>query len=172
MKILITGASDGIGLEVAKILAAKGNEITLVARNKDKLEKAAASLKGTRHQVIVADLGKKDNVDALKENIEANKYGVFINNAGIAMYGRFTNMPLSEQVNMINLNIVALTALSYFYLQHAKKGDALVNLSSTLGTSSFPGLATYSATKAYVTNFSDSLWWENKDRGIRLPAQM
>jgi short-subunit dehydrogenase len=166
MKILITGASDGIGLDAAKILASKNNEITLVARSKDKLEKALASLQGKGHQIIVADLRKKDDVDALKEKIEANNYEVFINNAGVGMYGRFTEMPLSEQVKMMNLNMNALTALSYFYLNHAKKGDALVNVASTLGTTSYPGAAVYAATKAFVTSLSESLWWENKNKGI------
>jgi short-subunit dehydrogenase len=166
MKALITGASGGIGLEVAKILAAKGYEATLVARNKEKLEKVLAELPGSSHHFFVADLSQKKEVDALKENIETNSYDVFINNAGVGMYGRFIEMPLSEQVKMINLNVIAVTALSYFYLNHAKKGDALVNVSSTLGTSSFPGQAAYSGTKAYVTHFSESLWGENKKCGV------
>jgi short-subunit dehydrogenase len=170
MKILITGASDGIGLEVAKILAAKNNEITLVARNKEKLEKAMASLQGKGHQIIVADLSKKDEVDALKEQIGIHKYEVFINNAGVGMYGRFTEMPLSDQVKMMNLNITALTALSYFYLSQAKQGDALVNVASTLGITSYAGAAVYSASKAYVSVFSESLWWEYKKKGIYVLA--
>jgi short-subunit dehydrogenase len=166
MKILITGASDGIGLEIAKKLAAKNNQLTLVARSKDKLEAAVASLKGSGHEYIVADLSRKEDVDALKEKIDRNQYNVFINNAGVGMYGRFTEMPLFDQVKMMNLNINALTALSYFYLSQAKKGDALVNIASFLGTTSYPGAAVYAATKAYVTNFSESLWWEYKKKGI------
>jgi len=166
MKALITGGSGGIGLEVAKILAAKGYELTLVARSKEKLEKVVKELPGSGHQFVVADLSQKKEVDSLKEIIDANSYDVFINNAGVGMYGRFTEMPISEQVKMINLNVIALTVLSYLYLNQAKKGDALVNLSSTLGTSSFPGLASYSATKAYVINFSESLWGEYKKRGV------
>jgi uncharacterized protein len=165
-KILITGASDGIGLDVAKILAAKNNEITLLARDKDKLLKAVGSLPGKGHRVIVADLSKKEEVDALKANIDADKYDVLINNAGVGMYGRFTGMPLRDQVKMMNLNITALTVLSYFYLSQAKKGDALVNVASNLGNTSYPGAAVYAATKAYVINFSESLWWENKKKGV------
>ena len=166
MKILITGASGGIGLEVAKLLAADNHELTLVARNKDKLEKGIASLNGSGHQIIVADLSKRVDVDALKEQLETNNYDVLINNAGVGMYGRFTEMPLHEQVHMMDLNITALTALSYFYLHQAKKGNALVNVASTLGTTSYPGAAVYAATKAYVTIFSESLWWEYKKKGI------
>jgi hypothetical protein len=170
MKILITGASDGIGLEVAKALAAKNNTITLVARNNGKLEKAVGSLPGNGHKTIVADLSTRADVDSLKENIELNKYDVFVNNAGVGMYGRFTEMPLSEQVKMMNLNINALTALSYFYLSNAKKGDALVNVASLLGTSSYAGASVYAASKAYVINFSESLWWEYKKKGIYVTA--
>jgi short-subunit dehydrogenase len=166
MNILITGASDGIGLALAKSLAAKNNKITLVARSKEKLDKAIASLQGNGHQVIVADLSKREDVDALKEKIEAEKYNVFINNAGVGMYGRFTEMSLHEQVKMMNLNMTALSVLSYFYLSVAKNGDALVNVASTLGTTSYPGAAVYAATKAYVTSFSESLWWEYKSKGI------
>lgn len=166
MNILITGASDGIGLEVAKILAAKGNSITLVARRKERLEEAAAFLYGTGHQVIVTDLTKSEDVSMLAENIATSAYDVLINNAGVGMYGRFTEMKLEEQLQMLNLNITALTALSHTYLRHAKKGDALINVSSVVGTTSYPGAATYAASKAYVTSLSESLWQEYKDKGV------
>jgi short-subunit dehydrogenase len=166
MKILITGASDGIGLEAAKHFASQNDKVTLVARNQDKLEKALVSLQGNGHQFIVADLTKQKEVDALKENIESEKYDVFINNAGVGMYGRFTEMPLSDQVKMMNLNMTALTALSYFYLSGATKGNALINIASTLGTTSYAGASVYAATKAYVTVLSESLWWEYKRKGI------
>jgi len=166
MKILITGASEGIGLEIAKNLASKNNEITLVARSKENLEKAINSLQGKGHEVIVADLSKREDVDGLKQKIENNNYDVFINNAGVGMYGKFTEMPLADQVKMMNLNITALTVLSYFYLSTAKKGDALVNIASTLGTTSYPGGAVYAASKAFVTSLSESLWWEYKNKGI------
>lgn len=67
---------------------------------------------------------------------------------------------------MMNLNMTAVTRLSWSFIRHAKKGDALVNIASTLGTSSYPGAAVYSGTKAYVTLFSEALWWENKNKGI------
>ncbi len=170
MNILITGASEGIGFEVAKILASENHTITLVARNKEKLEHAKSLLSGSGHQTIVADLSHKVDVDALKEKIDAKKYDVFINNAGVGMYGMFTEMPLHDQVQMMNLNITALTALSYFYLSQAKRGDALVNIASVLGISSYPGASVYAATKAYVKVFSESLWWEYKKKGVYVLA--
>lgn len=169
-KILITGASDGIGLEIAKILADQGHRITLLARSNDKLQRASASLSGDGHTIIAADLSKRGEVDVMKHSIETNKYDVLINCAGFGMYGRFTEMPLTQQMEMMNLNIEALTMLSYFYLSRARKGDALVNVASTLGSTSYPGAAVYAATKAFVTNFSESLWWEYKNRGVYVTA--
>ena len=162
---LITGASDGIGLEIAKLLS-REYAITLVARNPDKLANARAGLSNSGHHCVVADLSKKAEVDNLKSLMEKNRYDVFINNAGVGMYGLFHEMPLSEQVKMMNLNMTAVTALSWFYLGLAKKGDALINVASTLGTTSFPGAAAYAGTKAFVIAFSESLWWEYKGRGI------
>ena len=115
---------------------------------------------------LLSTLKENIVVSEYKEKIEAEKYDVLINNAGVGMYGRFTEMPLHEQVKMMNLNITALTALSYFYLSQAKKGDALVNIASTLGSTSYPGAAVYAATKAYVINFSENLWWEYKNKGV------
>ena len=166
MKILITGASDGIGLVAAQRFAAKNYQVTLVARNTEKLQKALESLSGSGHEIIVADLSQRTEVDALKEKMDQEKYDVLLNNAGVGMYGRFIEMPLHDQVKMINLNMVGLTALSYFYLSQAQKGNALINVASFLGSTSYPGAAVYAATKAYVTNFSDSLWWEFKNKGV------
>jgi len=166
MKILVTGASDGIGLEIAKLLAQQGNQLMLVSRNKEKLEKVIKTLPGKDHQFLTADLSKKEDVHNIADHISQTHYDVLINNAGYGMYGRFEEMPISDQANMMHLNMYGLTILSHSFLKNAKKGDSLVNIASTLGTSSFPGAAVYAATKAYVTNFSESLWWENKNRGI------
>lgn len=164
-QIMITGASDGIGLEVAKLLA-RDNHLTLVARNKEKLEKALSSLKGNGHELIVADLSVKEHVYRVKEKIETGHFDVLINNAGVGMYGRFTEIPLLEQMKMLDLNITSLTGLSYSFLKHARSGDALINTASTLGTTSYAGGAVYAASKAYVTNLSESLWWEYRSKGI------
>lgn len=170
MNILITGASDGIGLEIAKILAEQHNKITLVARRKDVLERAATLLYGDSHAIIVADLTDPEDLHALQQSIVTNAYDVLINNAGAGMYGMFTEMPLVEQLQMLRLNILALTELSYTYLRYAKRGDALVNVSSIVGTTSYPRAAVYAASKAYVTSLSESLWQEYKDAGIYVGA--
>ena len=166
MKILVTGASDGIGLEIAKLLAQQGNQLMLVSRNKEKLEKVIKTLPGKDHQFLTADLSKKEDVHNIADHISQTYYDVLINNAGYGMYGRFEEMPISDQANMMHLNMYGLTILSYSFIKNAKKEDSLVNVASFLGTTSYAGAAVYSATKAYVTTFSDALWWENKKRGI------
>jgi short-subunit dehydrogenase len=165
-KILITGASDGIGFAVAEIFAKRGDHVTLVARNAAKLEAATKRLPGHGHTFIVADLTTKDEVHKLKPVIEQQRFDVVINNAGVGLYGKFHELTLSDQVKMMNLNMNALTAISHFYLSVAGQGSTLVNVASTLGTSSFAGLSVYSATKAFVTIFSESLWREYKNQGI------
>ena len=169
-KILITGASEGIGFETAKQLAQEGNQITMVARNPDKLEKAVKSLAGTGHSVISADLSKKDDVHVIIDHMVQNHYDVLINNAGVGMYGRFDEMPLEQQANMMRLNMFGPTPLCLAYLKNGKRGDAIVNVASTLGITSFPGTAVYAATKAYIVNLSEALWYENKKKGIYVMA--
>jgi uncharacterized protein len=165
-KILITGASEGIGLEAALLLAEQGNQITLVSRNKAKLEKAVSILEGEKHGFLVADLSRKEDAHLVADHISENHYDLLINNAGIGIYGRFEEMQMTAYATMMNLNMIGLTLLSLSFIKSAKKGDCLVNVASTLGCTSFPGLAVYAATKAYVLNFSESLWWENKRRGV------
>lgn len=165
-KVLITGASGGIGLEVAKLMAAKNYAVTLVARSENKLNEAKAILHGNNHTVLVADLNNSKDLVRLSEHIKSERYDVLINNAGAGMYGQFINMPLQEQINGMHLNMDALVTLSYAFLQNAKKGDSLVNVASLLGHSSFPGAAVYAGTKSFVANFSESLWFEFKNKGI------
>ena len=165
-KILITGASGGIGLETARQLAAKGYQLTLVARSEEKLNKAVKDLGGTGHTILVADLTNKDDLQKLVDHLKTEKYDVLINNAGAGIYGKFIEIPLDDQLATMQLNMNALVTLSYAFLQNAKQGDALVNIGSMLAHSSLPGGSVYAATKSFVANFSESLWYEFKRKGI------
>jgi uncharacterized protein len=164
--ILITGASGGIGLETAKLLAEKGYTLTLVARSGDKLEKIKNSLPGNNHSVFVADLSDVADVNKLAAHLQNIKYDILINNAGSGLYGKFVDLPLDEQISGMHLNMDAVVTLSYAFLKNGRKGDALVNIASLLGHSSFPGASVYAATKSFVANFSESLWYEFKSNGI------
>lgn len=165
-KVLITGASGGIGLEVAKLLANKNYQITLIARREDALKTVKAGLAGAGHSILVSDLTKPDDVAKLAANIESNNYDVLINNAGAGMYGEFTKLPLDDQLSGMRLNMDALVILSYAFLKNAKSGDALVNVASLLAHSSLPGASVYAATKSFVANFSESLWFEFKEKNV------
>lgn len=165
-KVLITGASGGIGLETAQQLAAQGYRVTLVARNEDKLNKAVRGLAGLGHSVFAADLTNKEDLQRLVGHLKTERYDVLINNAGAGLYGEFIDLPLADQLANMQLNMDALVTLSYGYLQNASVGNALVNVSSVLAHSSLPGGAVYAATKSFVANFSESLWYEFKRKGI------
>ena len=165
-KVLITGASGGIGLETARQLAAKGYQLTLVARNEDKLNKAVKNLNGTGHSILAADLTKKEDLQKVAAHLKTEKYDILINNAGAGIYGKFIDIPLADQLAGMQLNMDALVTLSYTFLQNAKSGDALVNIGSLLAHSSLPGASVYAATKSFVANFSESLWYEFKPKGV------
>ena len=165
-KVLITGASGGIGLETARQLAAQGYRLTLVARNEDKLNKAVKNLNGLGHSILVADLTKKEDLKKVADHLKAEKYDILINNAGAGVYGQFIDIRLAEQLANMRLNMDALVTLSYAFLQNAKPGDALVNIASLLAHSSLPGGSVYAATKSFVANFSESLWYEFKPKGV------
>ena len=166
---LITGASKGIGRVFAERLAREGYTVTCVARDEKQLKDLLAEI-GEPHQYIVADLTDPVQLGKVVQAVKNNKYQLVINNAGYAVYDRFENVSLKRHENIIQLNIEALVKLSYAFLQTAGKGDALLNVSSALSRVAFPGGAVYCGTKGFVTNFTESLWYEYKDKGILVMA--
>jgi short-subunit dehydrogenase len=163
---IITGASNGMGFQVTQLLAKKGYAITAVARSEEKLKKLIHSLPGSEHNYVLADLSVKNDVDKVAREITSRQYDLLINNAGVGKYGEFERLGLEEQLQMINLNINAVVILSYHFLKQSKPGNAIINMGSMLGISSLPGAAVYAATKSFVTNFSESLWYEAKKKGV------
>jgi short-subunit dehydrogenase len=168
--VLITGASDGIGLAIARLLATKGYTITAVARSEDKLKKLVENLPGSGHNFLIADLSVKGDLDKVVQHLSGTHYDVLINNAGVGKYGEFVEMDLNDQLQMIQLNISAIVTLSYHFLTVARPGDAIINTGSMLGISSLPGAAVYAGTKAFVTIFSESLWYEAKKKGVYIAS--
>ena len=166
---MVTGASGGIGLELAERLAKDGYQVTLVARGAAKLNEHVARL-GTGHRALAADLSLAADIERVAADVRATKYDVLFNNAGVGVYGNFADTPLEPTAAMMRLNMDSLVALSHAFLQVAKRGDALINVASTLALLSFPGASTYCATKAFVTAFSEGLWFENKARGVYVAA--
>lgn len=165
-KALITGSSGGIGREIARQLAQKGYTITMVARSEDKLKTEVRMLDGSGHSYLAADLTNPEELQFLIDHLKSHKYDLLVNNAGAGLYGKFIEMPLADQLASMKLNMDALVALSHGFLSTATKGDALVNIASLLGHSSMPGASVYAATKSFVAIFSESLWYEFKQKGI------
>lgn len=167
-RALITGASEGIGLEIARQLALQHYNITLVARNQDKLDKAVAGLENKGHTALAADLTNKNDLQRLLDHLRTENYDLLINNAGMGIYGQFIDIPLEDQLRMMELNMNALVALSHGFLATATRGATLVNIASLLAHSSFPGAAVYAGTKSFVANFTESLWYEFKQKGVAI----
>ena len=169
---LITGASAGLGAEFAKQCAARGDEVILVARRKDRLNKLAAEL-GKAH-VIAADLGKPSSPAKLLSEIKSRGLWVqtLVNNAGFGLRGRFDSLPLDRQLEMIDLNIRSLTNLTFVFIDDmgAHGGGSILNVASTAAFQPGPNMAVYFATKAYVLSFTEALHEEWKDRGIKVSA--
>jgi len=164
-RALVTGASTGIGLLFAQTLKNEGWDITGVARSEERLKNELGE-----GNYLTLDLSTEAGIKGIEDHLATTRYDLLINNAGFGMYGKFLNLPIEEQTKMIRLNVTALVRLSYAYLSKAVKGDALMNISSALALLPMPGAATYSGTKAFVTAFSECLWYEYKDRGIYIFA--
>jgi len=169
---LITGASAGLGVEFARQCVARGDEVILVARRKDRLNALAAEL--GKAQVISADLSKPKAAAELLKEIRSRRLWVrtLINNAGFGLRGRFDALPLDRQLEMIDLNIRSLTALAHAVIDdmRAHGGGSILNVASTAAFQPGPNMAVYFATKAYVLSFTEALHEEWKDRGIKVSA--
>lgn len=166
MKILITGASSGIGLEMAKYLAKDKHELILVARNKEKLEELQKTLP-TKTKIIALDLSDIQMVKELYVLTKNDDIDVLINNAGFGSCGDFDDLALINDVNMINTNVVAVHVLTKSFLKDMMKKDSgyILNVSSSAGF--MPGgplMSTYYATKSYVYSLTNAIWYELKKR--------
>lgn len=174
---LITGASGGLGLEFADILASEGYNVVLVARSRDKLEKLAESLEeyyGIDAFVLTADLTKKEAAKYVYEFTKHNNIDVdvLINNAGFGDYGYFVESDWKRQEDMINLNITALAHLTHLYANDmVDKGyGRIMNVSSVAGFMPGPMMANYYATKAYVLSLTEALAVELRATGVTVTA--
>jgi short-subunit dehydrogenase len=169
-RALVTGASEGIGLAIARKLVIEGYSVTGVARSEDKLKAMVGLLGGAPHDYIVADLATDAGQAKITQHLAAAHYDLLVNNAGIGTSGSFTDVTVERQISLMNLNCAALMKLSHAFLTGARAGDALVNVSSVLAFLPMPGLGLYSATKSFVTAFSDALWAEQKKRDVYVMA--
>jgi short-subunit dehydrogenase len=166
---LVTGASGGIGLELARLLAAAGYHLTLVARSADKLEMLAASLRGSYHvnvDSIALDLSRVDAVSQLTARVPA--CDVLVNNAGFANSGRFAALPTEQIREEVQLDVVTLTELTRAYLPGMlqRRNGKVLNVASTAAFLPGPNMAAYYASKAYVLSFSEAIAYELRGTGV------
>lgn len=170
---LVTGASSGIGKELAKALAARRRNLVLVARSKDKLDALAAELRA-RHAILAEpvgfDLSREGAAAWLYERLRGLglKVDLLVNNAGFGARGRFWQLPAERQAQMIRLNVNALVELTHLFLPSfvAERRGAVINVSSTASFQPVPYISIYAATKAFVTSFSLGLAEELRPYGV------
>lgn len=165
MKVLITGASSGIGRDMARILASKYEEMILVARNEEELKKIKIEIESTNNtkiKIIAMDLSNTQNCINLHE--ENPNVDLLINNAGFGDCGKFDETDLNKELNMINTNITAYHILTKLYLKDMKKANKgqILNVASIAGFMPGPLMATYYATKSYVVRLSEGIREELK----------
>jgi short-subunit dehydrogenase len=170
---LITGASSGIGYEFAKLFARDGYNLVLIARDEDKLSKISAELEEKyiiSCNVIAADLSMPSAPDGIFKITEEEglKIDALINNAGFATYGPFIDSNLTKEMEMLQVNIAAVTHLSYLYGNSMAKngGGKILNVASSAAFQPGPLMAVYYASKAYVLHFSEALANELEDRKV------
>lgn len=174
MKIcVITGASSGMGREFVKQIDEKYelDEFWLIARREDRLKEVASEIK-TKAKVISLDLEKEENYNKYKELLETEnpEIKVLVNASGFGKFGKFDDVPLDDYYGMIDVNVKALTALTYMSLPYMKEGSEIFELCSLSSFQPVPGINVYGATKAYVLSFSRALNVELKKRNIRVIA--
>lgn len=165
MKALITGASSGIGRDIAKVLAEKGYDLVLVARDGDKLRQVQSEINekyNSQVKIVTMDISNVDNCKAL--HAENKDIDLLINNAGFGDCGEFTKTSLDKELNMIDTNIKAYHVLMKLYLIDMKKKNKgqILNVASIAGFMPGPLMATYYATKAYVVRISEAVREELK----------
>ena len=161
MRALITGASSGIGRDMAIYLGEKGFDLVIVGRDKERLEEVKRSVK-TNVEVISKDLSKLENCMEIYNNVK--DIDVLINNAGFGTFGKFTQTDLETEIKMINTNITALHILTKLYMQEMCKKNKgyIMNVGSIAGFLPGPLMETYYSTKAYVLRLTQGLQEELK----------
>lgn len=163
---LITGASSGIGRDIARELSKRGWRLLLAARRRDRLEALAKEL-GTPCRIYVCDLAKESNCRWLYERTKDQNVSLLVNSAGFGLYGAFADTDLDRELEMIDVNIKAVHILTKLFLRDftAKNEGRILNVASSAGFLPGPLLSTYYATKNYVVRLSEAIYEELRSAG-------
>ncbi len=172
-RVLVTGASSGIGRELARRFAGDGAKLILVARRRDRLEALANELAASMAMPpIVDDLSDPSACERIVGEIRerGELVDILVNNAGVGEYGEFIDQNIDELESMMRLNMVSLTRLTHLVLPGivARGGGRIVNIASTAAYQPTPFMAAYGGTKSYVQSFSLALWYELRKKGIKV----
>ncbi|MEO1639708.1 MAG: SDR family oxidoreductase [Pseudomonadota bacterium] len=172
---LVTGASSGIGREIARYHARRGGDLIVTARRAEELNALKTELEEA-HEVSVTtiplDLGAADGAANLYASLNGARVDILVNNAGFGGHGAFIDRDLDKDLAMIDLNVKALVSLTHMVAKDmvAQGGGKILNVSSTASYMPGPLQATYFATKAYVSSFSQALDAELRDKGVTVTA--
>lgn len=170
MTALITGASSGIGRDIARCLAEKGYDLILVGRRENRLEELKTELKNVKVKTIVLDLSVAENCYELHRLTQDDKVEFLVNNAGFGVYGKTLEVPLERELELIDTNIKAMHILAKLYLQDMAKRNFgyILNVGSISGFLAGPTFSSYYASKNYVVRLSQALNEEMKRDNINV----
>lgn len=173
---LITGATEGIGLELARVFADDGWDLVIVARSRERLDRTASELRANGRAVstFAYDLSVDGAAQSLFDAVQAAgiRVDALVNNAGIATHGKFVDIPAADELAMLHLNMLALTLLTKLYVQVmvARGSGNVLMVASTSAFQPGPYMAAYYATKSYVLSLAEALEVELRGTGVRITA--
>ena len=165
-RAFVTGASEGLGRVFVQKLARAGYDCVAAARNEERLCDLVETIQPGRHEWISVDLATRDGLDKCIAKLSEESFDLLVNNAGFSRFGAFHESDTEEEEKILDVDCRAVVVLSHAYLRGARPGDALINLSSITNFLPTPIQPTYCASKAFIASLSESLWYQQRTRGV------
>jgi short-subunit dehydrogenase len=169
-RAFVTGASEGIGRAFVKRLARDGFDTTSVARNEFRLKELMNELAEEedpgRHDYLIADLCSDEGVERCTKRLSESHYDLLVNNAGYSNFGDFAEAHVEDQQKIMRVDVLAVITLAHAFLQKARPGDAMINLSSITHYLPTPIQPVYVASKSFVASLSESLWYQQRKKDV------
>lgn len=174
MKALITGASSGIGRDMARELAKRGYDLILVARRRNRLEEIKNEITGVSVETIECDVSTEENCIKLYNSVKDKGVDMLVNNAGFGLAGEFLSTDLNKELNMIKTNVVAVHMLTKLFLKDFAEKDRgiILNVASSAAYMAGPYLSTYYATKNYVRRLTEAVYRELKEKNSNVSVSV
>lgn len=174
MKALITGASSGIGRDMARELAKRGCDLILVARRRNRLEEIKNEITGVSVETIECDVSTEENCTKLYNSVKDKGVDMLVNNAGFGLAGEFLSTDLNKELNMIKTNVVAVHMLTKLFLKDFAEKDRgiILNVASSAAYMAGPYLSTYYATKNYVRRLTEAVYRELKEKNSNVSVSV